>query len=56
MGYIHHHWVIARSTRELRQRKREIEKERWVEREEKGGECKREGEKKENKEVRTKNH
>ncbi len=56
MGYIHHYWVIARSSRVLRQRKRGTERERWVEREEKGGGCQREMEKEENKEVRTENH
>lgn len=56
MGYIHHYWVIARSSHVLRQRKRGIERERRFEREEKGGEHQREMEKEENKEVRTKNH
>lgn len=40
----------------LRQCKRGTERERWVEREKQGGECEREMEKEENKEVRTKNH
>lgn len=56
MGYIHHYWVIASSSHVLRHRKRGIERERWVEREEKGGELKREMDKEENKEVQTKNH
>lgn len=59
MGYIHHYWVIARSSRVLRQRKRGIERGQlgWE-----GGEGwrarvrEREMEKEENKEVRTKNH
>lgn len=40
MGYIHHYWVIAESSCVLAGKVRD-EGERWVEREDKGGECAR---------------
>lgn len=55
MGYIHHYWLIAKSSCVLAGKVRD-ERERWVEREDKDGECARGMEKEENKEVRSENH